>query len=192
MSKQIGLFLDARRCIQCHACEVACKAANGVEFSVQWRRVMNRWQGSYPHVVNWNLSLSCLHCAQPACRDACSTGAIFKRTQDGIVIVDANLCCGCRQCYEACPYDVPQFGADGTMQMCNLCSNWLQEGDDPPCVSTCPADALAYGDVEVLAKIAEASGGQKLPGPTEPSFFVVSADANSGAEAYVAEFLNHK
>jgi anaerobic dimethyl sulfoxide reductase subunit B len=192
MNKQLGFYLDARRCIQCHACQVACKSANGIEPGVQWRRVFNRWSGSFPRVSNVNLTLSCLHCAQPACRDVCPSGAILKREHDGIVVVDPELCAGCRECANACPWGAPQFGADGIMQICNLCLDRLQQGDEPACVATCPADALFFGDMETLAQIAVARSGERLADPAGPSFFITPADASSDPRAYVAEFISSK
>jgi anaerobic dimethyl sulfoxide reductase subunit B (iron-sulfur subunit) len=193
MNKQLGFYFDAGRCIQCHACEIACKAAHEAELGVKWRRVLNYWQGEYPRVVNRNFSLSCMHCALPACRDACPKGAITKRAEDGIVVVDAEACNGCRQCADACPYGAPQFGQDGTMQKCDLClgsiSDLRQRGDEPACVATCPGQALAFGYMETLAKLAAANSGEKLPGITQPSFFVTSADAGLLPRVYVMKFF---
>ncbi len=193
MNKQLGFYLDARRCVQCHACEIACKSAHEAELGVKRRRVLNYWQGEFPGAVNRNLAVSCMHCAQPACLDACSTGAITKRAEDGIVVVDADACTGCRQCEDACPYGAPQFGQDGTMQKCDLClgsiSGLRQEGGEPACVATCPAEALAFGEMETLAKLAEENSGEKLSGTTQPSFFITSADRGLPSEAYVQKFL---
>src|SRR5512136_1088820 len=98
MGKQYGFCFDADRCVMCHACEVACKASNSLEPGVNWRKVIEIWQGEFPDVTRTFVSLSCLHCAQPSCLPACPTGAISKRETDGIVIVDQDLCNGCREC----------------------------------------------------------------------------------------------
>ena len=50
--QQFGLFFDADRCVQCHACELACESLNGVESGVKWIRMLSSWKGEYPHV--WN------------------------------------------------------------------------------------------------------------------------------------------
>jgi Fe-S-cluster-containing dehydrogenase component len=87
-----------------------------------------------------------MHCVQPACVDACPAGAIVKRNADGIVLVDRTLCTGCRACLDACPYDVPQFGADNLMLKCDMCIVNCESPDSvfgaPPCVKTCPTGAL--------------------------------------------------
>jgi len=89
---------------------------------------------------------------------ACPVNAISKRGQDGIVVVDRELCLGrdhCQLCSEACPYDAPQFGAEenGRMQMCNLCMERWPEGKKPVCVAGCPTRALDAGPInEIRAK----------------------------------------
>jgi anaerobic dimethyl sulfoxide reductase subunit B (iron-sulfur subunit) len=169
MPGQYGFFFDADRCIMCHACELACKGTRGLEPGVQWRQVVEIWQGEFPAVTRTFVSLSCLHCAEPPCREACPTGAISKRAEDGIVVVDAAKCTGCQECYPACPYGVPQFGTDGTMQKCDFC---LERGIAPACTSPCPTDALLSGTMDELAGIAAAKAGAPLPGAAGPSMLV--------------------
>lgn len=169
MGKQLGFYFDADRCVMCHTCELACKGTRNVELGVNWRKVIEIWEGEFPDVTRTFVSLSCFHCAAPPCQPVCPTGAISKRQEDGIVVVDTDLCTGCRECYSACPYRVPQFGADGTMQKCDLC---LGSETGPACTSPCPADALFSGTVEELARMAARKGGHKVGGPGDPSFFI--------------------
>jgi anaerobic dimethyl sulfoxide reductase subunit B (iron-sulfur subunit) len=169
MGEQYGFFFDADRCVMCHACEVACKANNSLEPGVNWRKVIEIWQGEYPHVSRTFVSLSCLHCAKPSCLPACSTGAISKRETDGIVVVNRDLCNGCRECYTACPYGIPQFGADGIMQKCDFC---LGKGMEPACTTPCPADALFFGSMDDLARMAGEKKGERLAGSSVPSMYI--------------------
>ena len=65
---------------------------------------------------------SCLHCEEPACVTVCPTGASFKRAEDGIVLVDEDLCIGCKLCSWACPYGAREYDFDsGVMKKCTLC-----------------------------------------------------------------------
>jgi anaerobic dimethyl sulfoxide reductase subunit B (iron-sulfur subunit) len=169
MAKQYGFFFNADRCIMCHACELACKGTRDLELRVHWRKVVEIWQGEFPDVTRTFVSLSCLHCAEPPCREACPTGAISKRVEDGIVVVDADKCTGCKECYPACPHGVPQFGTDGTMQKCDFC---LERGLVPACTSPCPADALFFGSMAELAEIADRKAGIRLVGGGGPSMFI--------------------
>lgn len=150
MPKQFGIFVDVKRCVQCHACETACKSQNGIEPGVKWRMVFNSWQGEYPEVSNRSISFACMHCAKPPCAAACPTGALSKRAVDGIVVVDTGKCIGCHSCAVACPFGIPQFGRDGRMQKCHLCAPRLENGQEPACVATCPAEALHFGTWEEL------------------------------------------
>ncbi|MFO7860675.1 MAG: 4Fe-4S dicluster domain-containing protein [Desulfosalsimonas sp.] len=104
------------------------------------------------------LASACWHCAAPVCADACPPGAIYKRQDDGVVIVDPEKClgkddCGTK-CLKACPYDAPQFGPEENARMhkCNFCEDRLAAGKVPNCVEACPVRALDAGPMEELEK----------------------------------------
>ena len=124
---QHGFYFNASRCIKCHACEIACREWNEVEEGPRWREVVTVTSDTSPKPSMMNISMACMHCAEPPCRDACPTGAITKRTDDGIVVVDPEKCIGCGYCLWACPYGAPQFGKNGKMQKCNYCSTQGKE-----------------------------------------------------------------
>jgi anaerobic dimethyl sulfoxide reductase subunit B (iron-sulfur subunit) len=170
MTKQYGFFCDVSRCVQCHTCEVACQGVHNLEPGIHWRRVAETWSGEFPNVTRAFFSQACMHCAEPACLEVCPTGAITKRAEDGIVVVDRDKCNGCRDCLPACPFGVPQFGADGTMQKCDFC---IESGREPACVVSCPAEALHYGTMEELPEFAAGKSAEKLSGPTEPSIVIL-------------------
>ena len=170
ISKQYGFYINTDRCVQCHACEVACKAWNRVDLDIKWRRVADFWGGSFPAVANQTVSFSCMHCAKPACVEICPSGALSKRAQDGIVVVDQAKCIACHSCAKACPFDVPQYGTSGTMQKCNLCLARIEQQRQPICVSTCPGEAIKFGTMEELIKTAQTQSGGRLNSPTVPSF----------------------
>ncbi len=150
MLTQYGIYVDVERCVQCHACELACKAKNDIEPGVKWRMVFDFWDGQFPAPIHHSIPYACFHCAKPACVVACPTGAINKRSQYGVVDLDSDRCIGCRSCQLACPFGIPQFGSDGRMQKCNLCVDRLAENREPACVATCPAEALFFGTMEAL------------------------------------------
>jgi len=160
--KQYGFAFDTERCVQCHACEIACKSLHNIEPGVKWRTVVDIWQGQYPNVTNRTISFACLHCGDPACETVCPTGAIKKRAQDGIVVVDKDKCIGCHSCFLACPFGVPQYASDGKMQKCNLCVDRITQGKEPACVATCPAEALHFGPMEELAEQAIKKSARKI------------------------------
>jgi anaerobic dimethyl sulfoxide reductase subunit B len=142
MSAEYVISFIQENCIQCHGCEVACKSWRNVELGVKWRRVDTVWQGDYPNIKNVSVAVACVHCADPTCVVACPVGAIEKVAKDGVVLVKRDKCIGCQACQAACPYDVPQFGADGTMQKCDMCFH--EVASVPHCVRTCPTNALIF------------------------------------------------
>jgi len=189
MTMQLGFYIIPGRCVQCQACKVACKETNGVELGPQWRTVRDHWSGEFPKVTNITMSYSCMHCEKPACRDVCPANAISKRESDGIVVVNQKECIGCRACEKACPYGAPQYGRDGKMQKCNFCTDQLVQGKAPACVATCPGEALGFGNMEELKKLA-ASAAIRLEGDTQPAFYIVPAKMGAQPEVYVETFFS--
>ena len=170
---QKGFYLDLTRCTSCYACVVACKSHHtNSEEGVFRRRVFTLESGVYPEVRLANLSLSCMHCSTPACRDVCPMHAIQKRAEDGLVLVDPNLCIGCKMCFVACPFGIPQFGKKGKMEKCDFCVERLEEGLNPACVDVCPARALHAGPMDELSALASKKTTKRLVRSTDPSFFI--------------------
>ena len=155
---QMGFYFDQSRCTGCYACAVACRDKHDIQDThVSWRIISETEAGSYPGVLLSYVSLSCCHCAEPACADACPVSAIAKRPEDGIMTVDREACLGgdaCGACKEACPYHVPQFSTQGDdkMQMCTFCLDRLARGKKPACVDACPLYALDAGPIDELKK----------------------------------------
>jgi anaerobic dimethyl sulfoxide reductase subunit B (iron-sulfur subunit) len=161
---QMAFYFDQSRCMGCHTCTVACKDWNDVQpGQSNWRRLETKEQGTFPNVEVFNLVMSCNHCANPACTAACPVGAIYKRKEDGIVVVNRDLCQDIRACAVACPYGAPQFGDDKSepvkkdswavdhpMQKCTFCWDRLDDGLAPACVASCPQRALDYGTADEI------------------------------------------
>jgi anaerobic dimethyl sulfoxide reductase subunit B (iron-sulfur subunit) len=134
---------DPERCIKCYTCELACKQWKGIAAGTfKLRRVYETSSGAFPQVERAFHSVACQHCADAPCMAACLPGAISKRASDGLVMVDAGKCDGCRKCFEACPFGVPAFGPDGVLRLCDLCQDRLAEGKGPLCSDVCPTGAL--------------------------------------------------
>jgi anaerobic dimethyl sulfoxide reductase subunit B len=142
MEDKTFITCDTKKCVECHACEAACKAINGVEPGVKLRWVETYWEGDFPDVVNFSRSIGCYHCEDAPCVDTCPVEAINQDSVTRVVTVNSDKCEGNQSCFSACPYEVPQFGKDGKMQKCDLCFNLSNENEFPVCVQTCPSVAL--------------------------------------------------
>lgn len=150
---QLGFIHNNIDCIGCRACEIACKDKNSLPPGPRFRRVLYIEGGTYPDVYAYKINMSCNHCAEPACLPTCPTGAIWKRTKDGIVDIDSTLCIGCRRCEAACPYGAPQFDPQaGIMKKCNMCVDEIDAGSKPYCVSACMMRVLDVGPIDLLRK----------------------------------------
>ena len=189
MTKQLTLLIDLDNCIGCHACTVACKMENNIE-SDAWVNVLTigggklDWPaGVYPNLSLQYLPVSCMHCENPPCVDVCPTSAMYKRREDGIVLVDSARCIGCRLCVWACPYNVIDYSTkqdlDRVVSKCTLCSHRVDIGLKPACVETCSYGARLFGDLldpesTVSKRIREKNGRVLLPEQrTKPSVHYV-------------------
>ena len=189
-ARKLGLVIDLDTCVGCHACAVACKQWNeggafgplpdadpygreplGVWFNRVHTYEVERGAGKAPMAVHF--PRSCLHCETPDCVTVCPTSASYKRAEDGIVLVDADKCIGCKLCSWACPYGAREYGeARGVMQKCTLCvdriyNQSLDEGDrQPACVQACPTRARHFGDLgdphSAISRLVADRGGYDL------------------------------
>jgi nitrate reductase beta subunit len=95
--------------------------------------------GDYPNNYHFYMPRLCNHCTKPACLAACPNQAIYKREQDGIVLIDQDKCKGARLCNLACPYDKVYFNfLTNKSQKCVFCFPRLEQGVAPACARQCP------------------------------------------------------
>lgn len=84
------------------------------------------------------LARICNHCTYPACLAACPRKAIYKREEDGVVLIDQLRCRGYKECVKACPYKKTFFNmVTRTSEKCIGCYPLLERGEQPRCVQTC-------------------------------------------------------
>ena len=80
----------------------------------------------------------CEHCLNPSCAASCPSGAIYKRSEDGIVLVDQDRCRGWRQCVTGCPYKKIYFNhKTGKAEKCTFCYPRVEVGMPTICAETC-------------------------------------------------------
>ncbi|GMV96444.1 MAG: hypothetical protein AMXMBFR83_08100 [Phycisphaerae bacterium] len=104
------------------------------------------------------LARLCNHCSYPACLAACPRTAIYKRPEDGIVLIDQQECRGYRKCVEACPYKKSLYrGTTRTSEKCIACYPRI-EGSDPehpdvPMETRCMAACIGQVRMQGLVKV---------------------------------------
>jgi len=105
--------------------------------------------GDYPNNYHFYLPRLCNHCTKPACLEACPVRAIYKREQDGIVLVDQDKCQGTRLCNQACPYDKVYFNyITNKSEKCIFCFPRVEQGVAPACARQCPGRLRFVGFLE--------------------------------------------
>ena len=171
-----GMAIDLKRCIGCHTCAMACKAANNIPEGIWWNRIltdggeaMDTPKGEYPNLSMQFMAVSCQHCENPACVKVCPVGATYKDPETGVVRQDYDKCIGCRMCMAACPYtgvrsfnwEEPKYAVDEAfgdadvprhqkhvVEKCTFCYQRIAKGDDPACMELCPGRARTWGDLD--------------------------------------------
>ncbi|MFE8701920.1 4Fe-4S dicluster domain-containing protein [Cytobacillus sp. FJAT-54145] len=165
-------FVDVTKCDGCRACMVACKNWN--DLPAEPEGFLGSYQSHENLTANtWNVITfneqetsnggfewlfrhqSCLHCVQAACEKACPEDAI-SHTKFGSVVINADKCVGCGYCVENCTFDVVKLATykdkNGKeyrkAQKCTLCTDRLEEGLQPACVTACHTDCLIYDEKE--------------------------------------------
>jgi nitrate reductase beta subunit len=121
----------------------------------------------------------CNHCAYPACLAACPRNAIYKREEDGIVLIDQKRCRGYRKCVEQCPYKKPMYrGNTRVSEKCIACYPRI-EGRDPlsdgvPMETRCMSACVGKIRLQGLVKLD--SDGSWTNDPANPLYYMVRVE----------------
>jgi Fe-S-cluster-containing dehydrogenase component len=161
--------------------------------NVSYRWVIKTEGGAYPNPTLTFVTSACNHCQHPACLAACPVAdvndmanpnnAIFKREEDGVVLINQAACIGCRRCIHACPYGAPQFNtATLKVEKCTFCIHRLYDdqgqrtGFLPACVTSCVGNALHV----VEDFVADESGLNAPDGFADPALTVPAVKFATG------------
>ncbi len=145
-----AIALDYQNCINCQACEVACKQENGVQLGADKQRI---WVGVVEGTIFGKpfantYPSQCNHCIDAPCVTVCPTTASHY-TGGGIIKVNPKQCILCKGCMEACPYDA-RFVDDTKIAIdkCTFCDHRIVEEDTTACQATCPTKVRTFGDLD--------------------------------------------
>lgn len=120
----------------------------------------------FERVFMMHLPRLCEHCLHPACVAACPSGAIYKRDEDGIVLVDQSRCRGWRQCVGACPYKKVYFNWNThRAEKCLFCYPRVESAQAPLCAQSCPGRIRYVGVMLVDVDAVRQAASQ--PEPTD-------------------------
>jgi nitrate reductase beta subunit len=123
--------------------------------------------GEYENTFMMYMPRLCEHCLNPSCVAACPSGAIYKREEDGIVLIDQDKCRGWRMCVSACPYKKIYFNwKSGKSEKCIFCYPRIEAGMPTVCSETCVGRIRYLGvllyDADKILEVASTESEQDL------------------------------
>ncbi|MEU0540935.1 nitrate reductase subunit beta [Nocardia sp. NPDC005978] len=138
------------------------------------KKVGDRVKFEFDQTFMFYLPRICEHCLNPACAASCPSGAIYKREEDGIVLVDQDRCRGWRMCVSGCPYKKVFFNhRTGKAEKCTFCFPRLEVGLPTVCAETCVGRLRYIGvmlyDADTVAQVAAT--------PDEKDLYAAQRDA---------------
>jgi nitrate reductase / nitrite oxidoreductase, beta subunit len=140
----------------------------GGEFSKRskdynFENVQKNIYGQFENTFMMYLPRLCEHCLNPSCVAVCPSGAIYKREEDGVVLIDQDKCRGWRMCVSGCPYKKIYYNwSTGKSEKCILCYPRLEAGQPTICSETCVGRIRYLGVVLYDAdRIEEAASVEK-------------------------------
>ena len=138
------LYYEVKKCLGCKSCEIACALTHSVTgelfkalkeevLSLPRKKVFSSKGNNYP--------VSCRHCKEPKCVDACMAACLVYDKEKGIVCHDESRCVGCWMCVMVCPYSAIRPNINTKIPLrCDKC----KDKDEPRCVKACPTGAIIW------------------------------------------------
>lgn len=129
------LMINYEKCTGCRLCELVCVASHeGVSNPSRSRIRVMKWEAEGLYVP-----MSCQQCQDAPCLNVCPVKAISRDEDLGRVLVNYDVCIGCRSCVVVCPFGAMHFDpVDRKVAKCDLCDG------DPQCVRFCDMKAVDY------------------------------------------------
>lgn len=144
-----AMMIDLDDCVGCQACVTSCRERwdTGAGATRNWVRTFETGRRGEDLAVTFYPGL-CMQCEEHPCTTDCPTGATFVN-ENGVIVVDADLCIGCGNCVDACPYGARSVDpVKRIVEKCDLCAPFVARGEQPACVTTCLAECRIFGDLD--------------------------------------------
>ena len=142
------LYYNLNKCLGCKSCEIACAIGHSRSkdiFAAIYEETISKPRVKVASSKKRPFPLSCRHCEDAKCIDACMSGALIYDEQKGVVIHNEDKCVGCWMCIMVCPYGSIRPNRQTKIPLrCDLCIN----EDKPRCVEACPTGAIFFGEEE--------------------------------------------
>ena len=154
MAKHKFVSLEIDKCVGCRVCEYVCSMGKNKSYNPTRSRI--RVLRIYPHT---NAAINCRLCEDAPCVAACPRKALEQSAENGVILVNDELCNGCGWCIKVCDFGAIQIEKNNVVRMCDLCGP--REGG-PACIEWCPEKALELTTTDILSQKARRDAIQKL------------------------------
>ncbi|MEM4747242.1 MAG: 4Fe-4S dicluster domain-containing protein [Archaeoglobaceae archaeon] len=157
-----AMVIDVDKCIGCGKCVLACKIENHTPLDLPISRtwiegyldgkkiVMNTLKNPFINLKaerGFFVPKLCNHCSNAPCVNVCPVNARFH-TSEGVVLVNKDVCIGCKYCIIACPYGATFIDPNEKVtDKCTFCYHRIKKGLKPVCVLVCPTGARKFGQM---------------------------------------------
>jgi anaerobic carbon-monoxide dehydrogenase iron sulfur subunit len=130
-----ALYIDYEKCTGCRLCELVCAVKHyGISNPARARIKVMKWEQEGLYVP-----MSCQQCQDAPCLNVCPVKAISRDEELGRLMVNYDVCIGCRSCVTVCPFGAMSFNViDRQVLKCDLCDG------DPQCVRFCDRKAVDF------------------------------------------------
>lgn len=134
------LFINPEKCSGCRICETVC--------TLHHEKVINPTRARI-QVVKWEtaglyIPMVCQQCETAICENVCPMDAVFRDEETGAVLINYELCIGCKLCVKHCPFGGVAIDTTSKVKKCDLCDG------DPQCVKNCEPQALQYIEASTI------------------------------------------
>jgi len=136
------LNIDYHKCTGCRTCEMVCSVFHDNVINPMRSRIkIMKWEAEGLYVP-----MSCQQCLDAPCMNVCPVKAISREEDMARVMIDYDVCIGCRSCVAVCPFGAMSYNTiDKRVFKCDLCDG------EPQCVRFCDVGAIEYTEVEEVA-----------------------------------------
>jgi len=146
------LVIDIERCIGCKRCEIECAVAHSQSkdlFLAMDEDPAPEARVEVKSSDDFAARLQCRHCEEAPCIEACDKDALTRVGPGEPVLLDRELCIGCRKCIKVCPFGGVRVARAGKLVVkCDLCVERLARGEEPACVVACHVGAIRFTPAE--------------------------------------------